>query len=136
MAQLLATGDDRLLIEAVRWSQQGFDERMDANDIALIPFDTQIDFSGRSPLNLMQALWQGRMAVSEDLESYPDFARFGVLHRDIVDGIEHLLVDPERTLGDLQRAQIYIHDTYMPSVLARRWQEVFRDILADYRAGR
>jgi len=130
MARLLAAGDDRLSIDAVNWSQQGFDEQMERTDIALIPFDSQIDFSGRSPLKLMQALWQGRLAVSEDLESYPDFAPFGVLHGDIVEGIDRLTADPRRALTNLQRAQRYIHDTYMPSVLAHRWQAALADILA------
>lgn len=134
MAGVLASGDGRLTIRGEHWSLDGFDTEMEHTDIALIPFDTKIDFSGRSPLKLMQALWQGRLAISEDLESYPDFAPFGVLHRDIVDGIEQMTADPQRALADLSRAQVYIHDTYMPSVLAHRWQEVLGEILAGFRA--
>ncbi len=135
MARVLAAGDGRLAIEGVHWSIEGFDAEMERTDIALIPFDTRIDFSGRSPLKLMQALWQGRLAVSEDLESYPDFARFGVLHGDIVDGITHLTANPKRAMADLARAQVYIRDTYMPSVLAHRWQAVLGAVLAAWRAG-
>lgn len=133
MAELLAAGDDRLTIRGEHWSMEGFDAAMERTDIALIPFDTKIDFSGRSPLKLMQALWQGRLAVSEDLESYPDFAPFGVLHRDIVDGIEHVTADPRRALADLSRAQVYIRDTYLPSVLAHRWQAVLGEIVQERR---
>ncbi|MEQ8586397.1 MAG: hypothetical protein RLO01_07915 [Thalassobaculaceae bacterium] len=136
MAAVLASGDDRLTIRGEHWSLDGFDREMERADIALIPFDTKIDFSGRSPLKLMQALWQGRLAISEDLESYPDFAPFGVLHGDIVDGIERMTADPRRALADLSRAQVYIRDTYMPSVLAHRWQTVFDEILAGFRTER
>ncbi|MDF1794178.1 MAG: hypothetical protein P1U88_19855 [Thalassobaculaceae bacterium] len=136
MATVLAAGDDRLTIRGEHWSMEGFDAEMARADIALIPFDTKIDFSGRSPLKLMQALWQGRLAVSEDLESYPDFAPFGVLHGDIVDGIDHMTADPDRALADLSRAQHYIRDTYMPSVLAHRWQAVLGEILTEFQKPR
>lgn len=133
-ARLRDAGDDRLSVEVVHWSQDRFDAQMDRTDIALIPFDTEIDFSGRSPLKLMQALWQGRLAVSEDLDSYPDFAPFGVLHEHIVDGIDYLIADPDRALAHLSQAQRYILDTYMPSVLAHRWQEVLGEVLREFDA--
>ena len=63
------------------------------------------------------------------------FARFGVLHGDIVDGITHLTANPKRAMADLARAQVYIRDTYMPSVLAHRWQAVLGAVLAAWRAG-
>jgi hypothetical protein len=135
LADLLAAGGGALSVTGVPWSMDGFGAAMDATDIALIPFDRAIDFSGRSPLKLMQALWQGRLAVSEDLDSYPDFARFGVLHGDIVDGIRALLADPEGARIGLAKAQRYIRDTYVPPVLARRWQATLGEIVDTFENG-
>lgn len=136
MAALMTSGDDALSIDVMPWSIEDFDNQMEDSDLALIPFGTSIDFSGRSPLKLMQALWQGRLAISEDLESYPDFARFDVLHGDIVDGIRYINSDPKRAVENLRVAQIYIRDTYLPSVLAKRWQRIFADVLHDFHAGK
>lgn len=131
---VLDAADDSLVIRATAWERAAFNRAMADADLAVIPYNDSVAYSGRSPVRLIQALWQGRLAVSEDLEGYPQFARFGLLHRSIVDGIAWVVERPDEAAQCLAAAQRHVFETYRPSVLAATWLQVLTEIHAGFTA--
>jgi hypothetical protein len=126
----------RLSIAAVPWDLSAFNAAMERSDIAVIPYNESISYSGRSPVRLIQAAWRGRLPVSEDVEGYPEFARFGVLHRSIVDGIAWAVENPDAAAGQLAALQRHVAETHRPEVLARTWMHALSHAYAGFREQR
>jgi len=126
----------RLSISAVPWDLSAFNAAMERTDVAVVPYDDSVSYSGRSPVRLIQAAWRGRLPISEDVEGYPEFARFGVLHRSIVDGIAWAIGHPDEAAGQLAALQRHVAETHRPEVLARTWMNALGHAYAGFREGR
>lgn len=135
LRQILGASDGQLTIHARPWRLADFDEQMEGTDIAVIPYDDSVAYSGRSPIRLMQAVWQGRLAISEDVEGYPQFEPFGLLHRSVVDGIAWAVDHPEAAARGLAEAQRYVAETHRPDLLAGTWLRVLTEIHRGFAAG-
>ena len=136
LRDILDSSRPGLSIRAEPWSFDAFNATMEQADIAIIPYDDSVSYSGRSPVRLIQAAWQGRLAISEDVDGYPEFARFGLLHASLIDGLEWAIGNPaavERALHDVRR---YVAETYHPAVLARFWLRALTDIHRRFEASR
>lgn len=123
-------------IRAEPWSFDAFNATMEQADIVVIPYDDSVSYSGRSPVRLVQAVWQGRVAISEDVDGYPAFARFGLMHGSVVDGIEWAVDNPAAVGRALRDARRYVAETHHPAVLARFWFRALSDVHRQFKAGR
>lgn len=133
---MLGAAGDRLAIRAVPWLHADFNAAMEQADIAIVPYDDSVAYSGRSPVRVIQAAWQGRLAISEDVEGYPELARFGVLHRSIVDGIAWALDHPHDAARQLELLQACVAESYRPQVVAKAWLRSLRAIHTRFVAAR
>lgn len=132
LRRMLDAAGSRLAIRAVPWQHADFNAAMDRADIAIVPYDDSVADSGRSPVRVIQAAWQGRLAISEDVDGYPELARFGILHRSIVDGIVWALDDPDEASRQLTALHTYVAETYRPQILARAWLRSLRAVHAAF----
>lgn len=128
LQRILDASDDRLMIRAEPWQFAAFNHAMAEADIAIVPYTEKVSYSGRSPVRLIQALWQGRLALSEDLDAYPEFARFGLLHESLVDGLAWAVDHPIAAAQAMHNARRYVADTHHPSVLAAKWLQTLTEI--------
>jgi len=135
LQQIIEASSDPLVIRVEPWQLASFNDAMEQADIVIIPYNDSVSYSGRSPVRLIQAVWQGRLAISEDVDGYPEFARFGLLHRSLVDGVVWAIDHPEAVEPALIEARRYVAEVHHPSVLAARWLRTLTEIHRRFAAG-
>lgn len=128
LQSVLDASTERLTIRVTPWQLAAFNATMSHADIAIMPYIDRVSYSGRSPVRLVQALWLGRLAIAEDVEGYPEFERFGLLHRSLADGVAWAIEHPETAMGALNEARRYVAQTHHPQVLARQWLDALTEI--------
>jgi hypothetical protein len=122
--RILGRYGESLSIETRPWSISDFDLAMAETDIAIIPYGEFLASSGRSPVKLIQAIWSGRLAISEDILGYPEFDRFKLLHESLVDGIAWAADHAGQVERNLAQAQEHIAATRQPAAVAAEWHGV------------
>lgn len=123
-----------LSIETRPWSIADFEMAMEETDIAIVPYGGFLESSGRSPIKLMQAIWRGRLAISEDITGYPEFGRFALLRDSLIDGITWATSQGEQVTRNLALAQDYIAATRQPAAVAIEWHRALLQIHRTFQA--
>lgn len=136
LQQVSEAAGDRLSVRIVQWSPDAFDAALEDTDVAIMPYDDRVGFSGRSPLRPVQAVWRGRPAITEDVEAHAALARFGLVHGSLIDGLAWILEHPGAAATGLSDAQHYIAETHRPGAVARVWLRTLSAIHESFRRTR
>jgi tetratricopeptide (TPR) repeat protein/glycosyltransferase involved in cell wall biosynthesis len=108
----------------IPWSVSATEEAITNCDIVIIP-TVQNDFkNAKSPNRLLEPLWAGRMVVAGPLPAYLHFADSAWVGRDIVQGIQWCLANPQEVKARIAQGQADIEKYFTAMAIGHQWQDV------------
>lgn len=108
----------------IPWSVSATEEAIKNSDIVIIP-TVQNDFkNAKSPNRLLEPLWAGRMVVAGPLPAYLHFADSAWVGKDIVEGIQWCLANPQEVKARIAQGQADIEKYFTAMAIGQQWQDV------------
>lgn len=114
-----------LNVKYIPWSIDATQKAISACDIVVIPTISSEIKKAKSPNRLLEPLWAGRMVVAGTLPAYCEFEDSAWVGKDLIEGINWCLANPENVINRIATAQKKIEENFSVSAIANRWHEVF-----------
>jgi len=131
LEKIIPTG---LSVTYTPWSVSTTEAAISECDMVIIP-TLQSDLkNAKSPNRLLEPLWAGRMVVAGRLPAYLHFADSAWVGRDIVEGIQWCLANPQEVKARIAQGQADIENYFTQQAIGRQWEDLLITKSANHRA--
>lgn len=110
------------------WSVSATEQAIADCDIVIIP-TVQNDFkNAKSPNRLLEPLWAGRMVVAGRLPAYLHFADSAWVGKDLNEGIQWCLANPEEVKARIAQGQADVEKYFTQQAIGQQWDALLKSV--------
>lgn len=121
LAKIVPVGLD---VRYTPWSVAATKTAIDDCDLVIIPTIATELKKAKSPNRLLEPLWAGRMVVAGRLPAYLPFGDSAWVGKDIIQGVQWALNNPQSVVKRIQQGQQDIADYFSQTAIANAWMQV------------
>jgi SAM-dependent methyltransferase len=120
LAKIVPVGLD---VRYTPWSVAATKAAIDDCDLVIIPTIASELKKAKSPNRLLEPLWAGRMVVAGRLPAYLPFGDSAWVGKDIIQGVQWALNNPQAVVKRIQQGQQDIADYFSQTAIANAWMQ-------------